>query len=175
MLEQVPTRKEKSPDDIALSEFVLLVKNIGATGEQMRQAYYKLCGINEEEGDDEIVNNLYVEMDKMVKNKFPLNRFSKLIETKEAYEYSVEDYVSYVNGLPLSEKEKNVLSSIIIKQRNGKLIFFINNKEVAETNINIRGGDRNSVALILRNRLEELMGQLLREGSNKLEISFSED
>jgi len=54
-----------------------------------------------------------------------LNRVVDLIAQQEKYDSSVEDYNTLVSELPLTDREKNVLISIVEKQRRGVLAILI--------------------------------------------------
>jgi hypothetical protein len=172
MIERIKNN-EGTPDDIKSKKFILLAQKLNAEAKHVQKAYFKLCGVEDIDSEDTISNKLYREMKEMSDNGFPINRFAEIIESRQDFEQAIPDYLKYINSLPLSEKEIQVLYSIVTKQRKGELEIFIDNENFASIKINTDKQNKNASALVIKSGLERVLKQIPKKG--KISISFSED
>jgi hypothetical protein len=108
-----------------------LVKQIEAQAyskEEIQEAYFRVCGISDETKNSDRVDTLHSEMEKMTQNRFPLNRFKSLVEGLDVSRVGVESFNSFVSNLPVTEKEKLILRSIVEKRRSGILSILSRDK-----------------------------------------------
>lgn len=164
---------QETHDDRLMGEFVEFVKQGGYSAEQMEQAYYRLLDMADEDQQyDPAIEAIRAKMQAMVNDHFPLDRFVTLVDSKKRYENMVETYRKFVDALPLSQAEKEILVSVVDKQRSGELEVYVDNED--EQTIRIRGAEASQEALAshLMHELVDIM-QNVRPGA-KIEIMFSE-
>ena len=111
----------ESEDDVLERELFRYVSKGNYTSDELRHAYNSVCGVEEAPEEDERTHALYEMMRGMVDKQYPLNRFATLIETIEAQEEDVHQFVDRVSSLNISENEKRTLCSIAEKGRTGIL------------------------------------------------------
>lgn len=161
--------KPKSDNDKAI-DFQIFARNLKATSEEIEKAYFHLCGAQDGDVGNGVVKNLLDEMTRLSKEGFPINRFAKLVNTEQTLENGENEYLAYVNKLPITEKEKQVLWSIVSKERTGELALFKNDEMVTSFEI-----DNNRAKHIIALQLTELVKTHLQNFSPKdhLAISFT--
>jgi hypothetical protein len=165
------TRLE-DPIDEETEVFKRFIKEHRCTADQMREAYYRLLGISENKTEIPNVGLIYTEMQRMVDNRFPLNRFASLIESRQDFEDAVPMYHNFVEGLDISDNEKKVLRSIIDREREGEIVCLVGNQIVAEFKVHTKSlGKSIAVAVILKN-IRNILEQIPR--GKKYEFTFSE-
>jgi hypothetical protein len=151
--------------------FQIFAANLKATSAQLEKAYLSLCGVDETPIEDPVVQQLKDEMDTLSKKGFPINRFARMIEEEQRLEKHEEEYLRYVNALPITEKEKQVLWSIISKQREGKLELFKNGTLFATLEVQ-QNRARHIIASQLWLLLEAHVSKVSK--TDKLSIAFIE-
>lgn len=117
--------KFEETEDQAIT-FQIFARNLKATSAQLEKAYLSFYGVDEDAIEDPVVQQLRDEMDALSKKGFPINRFARMINVEQGLEKQEEEYLSYVNALPITEKEKQTLWSIVSKQREGEVKLFKN-------------------------------------------------
>lgn len=162
----------ESPDDQEQEGFKDFIKENRYTADQMREAYERLVGVNDEEGPTPEVAAILGRMREMVERKFPLNRFASLIESKQNYEDAVPMYHQYIGGLRISDNEKRVLDSIIDKERNGEFTCLIDGRIAGEFEINVKDLGKAVATAIIIQSIEKIL-ENIPEG-RKYEFTFSE-
>lgn len=158
--------------DKEMNDFMIFIDENNYTADQMRDAYYRLNEVNDETEATPEVTAILNRMRKMVGNDFPLNRFAELIGRRQNYEDAVPKYHKFVDELEISDKEKEVLRSIVDRERNGQVICFVEGRIVGEIKINIKNFNKEYVALSLVGSINELLARVPR--GKKYEITFSE-
>ncbi len=120
MFESSKQRVESEDDNLEKELFKYVSKN-DFSGDELRHAYYQISGVENVTDDNARVHELYLMMHSIVDRQYPLNRFVTLIETIEAQEEDVHQFVDMVSSLNISENEKRTLCSIAEKGRTGTL------------------------------------------------------
>ena len=77
MFEKMQTGRAQplSEDDERTIGFVRFIDARGFSADQIREAYYRLCGISETGNDDPAIEEIRERMQTMTDKKFSLNRF----------------------------------------------------------------------------------------------------
>ncbi|MDP3957722.1 MAG: hypothetical protein Q8Q10_04445 [bacterium] len=170
--------KLEDPQDAQQKKIKDFSKANRLTSDQMFAAYELALGVNEPNEEmraripasvKELANLIAGEM----ANGLALNRIAALVGSKREHEGAYDKYLSVVTTLNISEKEKQILRSIVEKKRSGILtisesasgkdIAWITlPEEVSNTDFPV-----NDLASILLQKLPEFQGK-------KISISFSE-
>lgn len=111
---------EKAEEQKMEGQLAAFIDEKKYTADQVQEAYYQLCGVSGE-GSNQAVEELRAEMERMTENRFPLNGFVKLIESRRSIEDAIPKYYQFVSGLKISENEKRVLRSVVDRTRPGSL------------------------------------------------------
>lgn len=166
--------KFENPDDQETVLFRDFIKENNYTADQMREAYYRLVGVEEEGEPTSEVAAILGKMQEMVAKDFPLNRFAKLIEARQIYEDPLPVYNNYIESLKISEKEKGVLRSIVDRERNGEVVCLskTDGNTIGEFKINVKKYGQ-AVAIVLITQCIEKILEEVREGE-KYEFNFIE-
>lgn len=129
---------KKSPDEMS-DEFVKFVVENAYTSNQVKEAYYRFVGISDNEESDEAIDALHDKMREMSVEGFPLNRFARIVNAKKEIENDIVPiYHDFVSNLNITDKEKQILQSIVDKDRKGDIEFFIDDEEVGTLTISSR-------------------------------------
>jgi len=96
----------------------------GYTSEQIQVAYMRALRSADEIAEDktevsEMVANMGERMKQMIAAGFPLNRFATMIDARERIETRVPRYYQLVDGLAITDKEKEMLKSLVERERTG--------------------------------------------------------
>lgn len=75
------------------------------TADEFQEAYYLLCGVVENSDNDRVLA-IFNLMDEMTKQRYPLNRFVKIISSLRDWEDSINRLTCFVDDLGLTQKEK---------------------------------------------------------------------
>lgn len=166
------TTKPESYDDKLEKDFINFIQEQDFTADDIQGAYIILLGISESEITDEKQLRLQTKMNEMISDKFPLNRFPQLIGLLDDIEGSAEDFEKFVTDLEISEREKDVLISIVRDRRTGELEFNVEGKSYIKVDIT-KNYSPDYIAFNLLQKLPEK----LKVASNKgeLSIQFSEE
>lgn len=148
---------EESPDDKEVRLFSKFVLDHKYTAGQMREAYYRLVGVEEEGEPGTEVAAILSKMREMEEKNVPLNRFASLVETKQNYEDAVPAYYDYVETLKISDKEKGVLRSIVDRERNGEVICMIDGETIAGFNVNVKNIGKETAVVLLAQAIEKIL------------------
>jgi len=150
--------KIESEDDKLEGQFVHFVEENSFNAHELREAYLLLCGISEGVSSERVMQ-LKVEMEKMTDAHYPLNRFAKMIGVLEEWESSIRIFNDFVSTLDISQKEKDMLISIVDRTRTGVLEVYVNG--IPSHTILIESGlSREMAAYALKIRLQELLQQI---------------
>lgn len=174
MIREMPQEnpKPESPDDAMMMEFVRFIGDHRCTADQIRKAYYRLCGVSEDEGRDVAVEIIAQEMKSMTARKFPLNRFAVLVGAKQEYEDSVKLFSAYVDQMAVSDREKQMLHSIVDQRRAGEMTCFVNGRRFGHFVTGPKDDPQEVFALRLMYVLRELVSAVSQ--GEKYELSFAE-
>ena len=163
----VETKKE-------LLLFIDFIKEGNYSAEQLREAYYRFCGVSQQsERDDPAIVTIVEKMKEMSDNHFPINYFAEIAGLKEHHEDLSVNFKKYIEELTISNREKRVLISIIEKKRSGNLEFFVNNEHVAVIKIDAQGIDIDMLAYKLLQSIQKVVREIPAEAT--YEFSFSEN
>jgi len=107
--------------------FVRFIQEKGFTIDHVYQAYLQFVGGSEHASPDVAIDCIIEKMEEMATSEegFPLNRFTSIMKIEGVFQNELERYHRYVNTLNISEKEKNILHSIVDKHRKGEVDCFI--------------------------------------------------
>lgn len=153
---EVPIDTE-DPTEKRSKKFVAFLRDGKYTADQIREAYYRLMKVSHATEEDSRVQEILTEMEKMVADRFPVNRFVQLIEMKQELEDSVGIFERYIEGLAISSNEKRMLSSIVKKRRNGELSFHIDGDRIARIKIETGENSDESIASELTRALRKCL------------------
>jgi len=176
MFEKMQTGRAQplSEDDERTIGFVRFIDARGFSADQIREAYYRLCGISETGNDDPAIEEIRERMQTMTDKKFSLNRFASLIGVKQEYEDAKLSCFNFINALPVSDNEKEMLHSIVERRRDGELSIVVDGRRAATVAIHIRENlPSETVALEFMDMLKRVTA--LAEKSGKYEFSFVEE
>lgn len=137
----------------------------------LEQAYHKLCGITEEVSP--LADLVYLKMKELADDHFPLTRFVKLIEVLDRAGDAITDLTSFLemSETAITEREKEILLSVVNKKRAREIEYFIDGKEVHSQKILPENSDQEIASRILGNLAYQLDN--LTPGE-KLTITFTE-
>lgn len=111
-------------------------------------------------------------MKSMTARKFPLNRFAKLVGAKQEYEDSVKLFSAYVDQMAVSDREKQMLHSIVNQRRVGEMTCFVNGLRFGRFVTGSKDDPQEVFALRLMYVLRELVSAVPQ--GEKYELSFAE-
>jgi hypothetical protein len=148
-------------------EFKDFVFEEGFTGSEVEQAYYLFCGVSEEdESVSENVSQLRTKMEEMSGLGYPINRFIEF--AREGSE--VDNFKKNVAELRLSDREKDVLNSIVTKGRGGEIRVSINNIDYRKFKI-MEGVPKEKLAKELNS---DLLTRLAEISDGEISVWFEE-
>ena len=149
--------KFENPDDQETVLFRNFIEENNYTADQMREAYYRLVGVEEGGEPTPEVAAILSKMQEMVTKDFPLNRFATVIEENQDYEEAVPAYHKYVDSLEISDTEKEVLRSIIDKERSGEVVCMIEGETIGDFKIKVKDFEKEIAAMIITKSIERLL------------------
>ena len=164
--------KNESINDKLEQDFKKLIEDKKISSEDIKEAYFRSLGISESAEQNENVKFLADEMSQMIQDGFPLNRFARLIESKEFVESIIPGYFEYIDSLDITEPEKKMLHSIIEEERSGEVYVLVDGDQFAEFELNAKGIPKQAQAVILKNTLERVIENIPK--GKKYGFQFSE-
>lgn len=165
-------KKIENPDDFELEKFKNFLDENEYSADQIREAYIRLVGVSEEGVSSPEVEIILGRMNEMVENKFPLNRFAEIIENKQNFEDATILFSRYVDSLKISDKEKDVLRSIVEGRRSGEVNCLIEGEVFAEFKIKARDAEKRRLAMEVTEALKQIIGRIPKNVN--YEFTFSE-
>ncbi len=166
--------KEKDPQAIQVKELLDFSVKYKLDSKEMTKAYEIALDLEEQESPEAIreeVKTLAEKMKKFINEGLALNRIVELVNQKVDYENAPKEYYAMVSSMPINDKGKKVLKSIVERKRMGSLAIFEEGKKLCEVDISDRvlNGEcsQNDLAV-------ELMYILDRFKDKKIEVMFSE-
>ena len=162
---------KESLADYQADEFNDFAMEMGATSRDIEEAYLYLCKIKEGDPPNQKVKSLREEMEKLSSERFPINRFAEMVRGWRENENGEKLYLEYINTLPLSENEVRALYSIVTKDKEGELQFYVDEKPFMHFDIE-NMDHRNDKAFLLKGVLERVMGRAPKNG--RLTLLFME-
>jgi hypothetical protein len=161
-----------SEDDRMQAALAAFIKEEQFTAAQLREAYFRVCGVAEFEArENSKLEELAKRMREMTHDHYPPSRLAEVAYTTWEYEHSTREYREYVDKLPLSSGEKDVLRSIVDKRRSGKIAILVGGREIGTITIDIRDDMPDSViAVVLLEKLQEAVAHV--GTGKKYEIEF---
>jgi len=159
----------ESYDDKVEKEFKNFITEKQFSVDELRKAYYEVCGISEagENADSELVNK----MQEMIEDRYPLNKFSRLIEKLDEFDNAPANFKSMVDNLNLTYNEKSALNSIVEKGRVGDLEFYSDGELIAEIKITKQESPE-TISIKLLKELTEIFNDVSSKG--ELSVQFTE-
>ena len=123
-----PLVKAEGREREQIDDIISFVKERGMTGAELGVAYEIAMGIPPEpkEGEGPARSDVYElakKLDDHMKNGLAVNRIQELIQTKADYESTPHTYDALIDTLHITDKEKNVLRSIVERKRSGTLMI----------------------------------------------------
>jgi hypothetical protein len=141
--------------------------------EETEEAYYRVCGVFDDTEVDPRVAELVEVMTRIVAAGYPLNRISAYIITLEHSGKGVEEFQKYIDSLHVSDREKVVLRSIILKERSGVLMLHGPEGQVLHEQ-SIRFDAHTSIDKYAR-ELKQVFEKMVQQNPHtRMSISFSE-
>lgn len=129
------SKKIENLDDVMSDDFAEFINRPEYTADQVREAYYQLMGVSERNEADPVVTTILVEMQRLERSGFPVNRFAEFIGTLQRLEDAVPVYEHFVTTLPVTENEKRMLVSIVTQDRSGQLEVMVGGRLAAKVQI----------------------------------------
>ncbi len=172
MIEKIKNPTPESEDDKRSKDFLSYVRLNNVSADVLEKEYFRVCGVEEKEPNG---SELFLKMQEMVNDGFPLNRFTTVIEVLGSLENAKDNLEKYIDTLDISENEKYVLNSIVKKRRKGTLTLFRLNGhvEIAKTVIpDLPIGDENMYYVQFQQELMQILGLVKNQ---KIEFEFEED
>ena len=159
----------ESEDDKLEGLLVNKINQNNWTAAELKEAYYVLCGVSDSPVSER-VEEIKVLMEEMTNKHYPLNRFVNIIDGLGNWEDSDINFSSFVKTLNISQKEKDILESIVRQKRTGELICVVDGDSIATYEIKESTSSR-ALAYALLNNLSQLLASV-NEGGKKSDISF---
>lgn len=163
---------EKTGYEKEEKELKAFVEQGGYTAYQMREAYYRLCGVSDNDDADPAVEAIRSEMQRMVDDHFPLNRLAKLIGSKQDFEDMVPKFYQFIENLEITANEKGVLRSIVDNERAGKIECHVGDKMVGAFEIKESSDQKEQLAAEMTHAITLILVSL--DPSDKYEFWFEE-
>ena len=163
---------EREKDLETIGGFADFVRDGGYSADQVREAYYRLCGVSDEEHGTPEIETLTEKMRELAGEGIPLNWFATYIGLKQEIEDAVPTFHGYVDSLEISDNEKKVLKSIVDNERRGEITCLVDGKLFSELKIENNEGSRGATATALAEALKEMAGSIPK--GKKYEFTFSE-
>lgn len=154
------TKADESPDDKEVRLFSKFISDNKYTADQMREAYYRLVGVEEEGEPGTEVAVILSKMREMEERNVPLNRFATLVGTKQNYEDAVPAYHDYVDTLRISDNEKRVLRSIVDRERSGEVVCMIDGETIAGFNVNVKDFGKEIAGVKIARAIEQIIQRI---------------
>jgi hypothetical protein len=170
---QLRNETPENPDDEEMVKFGRFISENNYTSDQMREAYYRLMGVSENEENDPGIDKILAKMRELEADGFPVNRFAKLVGSKHDFENALPLFSEYVGNLNISGKEKEMLVSIVEKERNGEVFCFVDGKIFAEIKIKTKELGKEIAVAMLSKSLEEIAKRIPK--GKQYEFTFSEE
>ncbi len=161
----------ESEDDIQEKGLRRYIDDNNYSAEEIREAYYNFCGIEDETKQDKRIEDLVTEMQKLSDARFPINRFVKIIKLKERWDDSPIQFELFVNSLPISDNEKAILNSIVQKNRTGEIEIHAGGQVITKVLINSNTSTE-GVAIALQEKLESIIEEIGKENLIAQRVSF---
>ncbi len=153
--------KPESEDDLMDKAFVGFIDEHNYTADEIREAYYRLCGVIDEGGEEanERIKNIEQRMEEMTVAHYPLNRFVRFVTAIESYEDSVQEFENFVSTLVITDKEKILLKSIVNDNRAGELECHVDDKAIAQIKI-LETKSKEALASALTEKLKLILREV---------------
>lgn len=144
------------------------------SSDDLRDAYFSVCGVYEGGELSDNAKSILEKMNVLVDNGFPLNRFAILVQSQEEYEKSNGGFTKFIDELDISDQEKELLNSIIIKKRSGRLTIGVaGNEPLIGLNVTIPHTMTSAQAgFLLKDVLQKNIEMHLKDKT--IEFSFEE-
>lgn len=154
-------------------EFIAFAKEGGYSADEMREAYYRLYGVSEnEQANPANVEKILSKMKEMTDSGYPFNGFKKLIGVKETLEKALPAYREFLDTLKISDKEKEVLRSIAERKRNGDIDCFVEGNLSGSFSIGDGDGSTEMRVYTLMEEITNIVRRLPK--GKKYEFAFTE-
>lgn len=124
--------RERDPQAMQIKKLFDFSVKHGFDSKEMTKAYEMALGLEENDSPKPVREEIGIMAEKMKKfidDGLALNRIVELINQKVDYESAPEKYYEMVNKMPINEKGKRMLISIVEKRRSGVITIFDDSKE----------------------------------------------
>lgn len=165
-------RETENQDDFEVEKFKNFLDENEYSADQIREAYLRLVGVSEESEVSPEVDIILGRMSEMVENKFPLNRFAEIIEDKQNFEDAPILFFQYVDSLKISDKEKDVLRSVVDGRRSGEVNCLVGGEIFAEFKVRAKDAEKNRLAIEVTAALKKIIERIPKNVN--YEFTFSE-
>ncbi len=172
-----PRSAKEDPQDMQIKEMVRIIKASALSADDLFHAYQISMGIDPQDTSvdtliREEVYSLAESMKQYMKDGLAVNRIVELISVKRDYDRAPEYYNMLIDALLISDKEKDVLKSIVTRKRAGTLV--ITDQETgAIDELKIDEGIAD-IAYTHSEMAATLMLHLSEYRGKRIEITFSE-
>ena len=164
------TNKTERDNTRESKELAKFIEEADYTAEEVREAYYRLFRVIEDGAPSERLQELQTRMETMIEGGYPLNRIATLIENFDAWEHAPKEFDNYVETLPLSDKEKQLLTAIVHENRKGVLGVAHEGETFAQIEIGSQSVPE-GVALTLVQKMTKILAE---SEDKKISIWFEE-
>ena len=161
-------KEKEEKQGTALEEVINFSELHNLTGEEMNIAYLITFGVYPDVAPREEVYEFARIIDEQVEAGLIITRVKDFIESAFNYENAPQNLISFVNTLDITEKEKQILYSILNEKRAGGLEVRSRNTGHILSSISISDEETNHPNSLATN----LYGFLKKFDKNQITISF---
>ncbi len=169
--------KRKTPEQEKLEDITDYVRENKISGTELRIAHEIALGISPEESGrtEEIrqeVRDLGDKIEEHTKNGLPINLVAEFMLKVEEYDLADQSYFNLVDDLPITDKEKKILYSVVTDKRVGIITFWDRHANSVVASIEIpQEAEREEV--LPKDIAMDLIKIIQRlKGYKKLEVEF---
>lgn len=151
------SRTPEDPFAKMADDFAEFVNRGKFSADQVSEAYYRLMGVSDRTDADAAITTILAEMQRLEREHLPASHFIKFARSLEKIEDSILAYTQYVESLPVTESEKQMLGSLVTEGRLGTLEVAVGDQVLAKIPILRRKGNQELMTRELLNALKWTM------------------
>jgi len=129
------SRTPEDPIAKMADDFAEFINEGKFSADQVSEAYFRLMGVSERTDADLAITTILAEMQRLEREHLPVSHFIKFARSLKKIEDSVPAYMQYVESLPVTKSEKQMLCSLVTEQQNGELEITIGGEGVGKLRI----------------------------------------